>query len=84
MSYHNTVKSAGLPVLILRLHILSIFIKNFQIAQITFTSVLSYAKTILSLLELIGHMVLISECFAKTKALDCDEKFTQSVTEVTM
>ena len=39
---------------------------------------LSRNKTISSLLELIDHVLSISECFAKTVAFELDEKLTQS------
>ena len=48
-------------------------------------SLLSRDKTISSLLELIGHMLSISECFGKTLiAFNFDEKHTQSIAKVTV
>ena len=48
-------------------------------------SLLSHDKTISSLLELIGHVLSISECFGKTLvAFNFDEKLIQSVAQVTM
>ena len=56
-----------------------------KVSRCTNNYLLSCDKTISFLLELIGHMLLISECFAKTLiALDCDEKFTSNIAQVTM
>ena len=68
-----------------RLHVFAILIKNFHEKCCTNNSLLSRDKTIASLLELIGHVLLISEyVFKKTlTAFDFDEKLTQSVAQVT-
>ena len=51
----------------------------------TNNSLLSHHKAISSLLELIGHMLPVSECSGNTLiASDFDEKLTQSIAQVTM
>ena len=67
-----------------RLYVFLILIKNFHEKCCTNNSLLSRDKTIASLLELIGHVLLIWEyVFRKTlTAFDFDEKFTQSVAQV--
>ena len=74
----------GACSLISHLKVLSILIKTFT-KRCSNNSLLSRGKTISSLLDLIGNVLLISECFGKTLiAFDFDEKLTQSVAQVTM
>ena len=61
---------------------LSIVIKHYTKHRKS-NSLLSRDKAISSLLELIDHVLLISECFGKTLvAFDFDEKLPQSVAQI--
>ena len=80
-SYHGTVKSAGVPVLWFRASTCFRFWSKTFTKRCSNNFLLSRDKTISSLLDLIGHVLLISEyvwgiCF--------DEKVTQSVAHVTV
>ena len=76
--------SWGAYSLISRLTCFRFWSKTFA-KRCTNNSLLSHDKTISSLLELIGYVFLISECFRKTLiALDFDEKLTQCVAQITI
>ena len=60
-SYHGTVKSAGVPVLWFRASTCFQFWSKTFTKRCTNNSLLSRDKTISSLLELIGHVLSISE-----------------------
>ena len=77
-SYHSIVKLAGVTVLWFPTSRCIQFWSKTLTKRCTSNSLLSCDKTISSLLEFIGHMFFISECFGKTLiAFDFDEKLTR-------
>ena len=84
-SYHGTVKSAGVPVLWFRASTCFRFWSKTFTKRCTNNSLLSCDKTISSLLELIGHMLLISEYVLEN--INCFRfwwKLTQSIAQITV
>ena len=76
--YHSIVKSAGVTVLWFLASTCIQFWSKTLTKHCTNNFLLSCDKTISSLLEFIGHMFFISECFEKTLiAFDFDEKLTR-------
>ena len=81
-SYNGTVKSAGVPVLWFRASTCFWFWSKTFTKRCSNNSLLSRDKTISSLLDLIGHVLLIFRiCFGKTIVFDFDEKLIQSVAQ---
>ena len=77
-SYHGTVKLAGVPVLWFRASTCFWFWSKIFMKRCSSNSLLSRDKTISSLLDLIGHMFLISEyVLEKHIPFDFDKKNLQ-------
>ena len=79
-SYHNTIKSAGVPVLWFRASTCFRFWSKTFMKHCSNNSLLSCDKTISFLLDLIGHVLLILKYILKKH--DFDEKLTQSDAQV--
>ena len=79
-SYHNTIKSAGVPVLWFRASTCFRFWSKTFMKHCSNNSLLSCDKAISFLLDLIGHVLLISKYILKKH--DFDEKLRQCYTQV--
>ena len=79
-SYHNTIKSAGVPVLWFRTSTCFRFWSKTFMKHCSNNSLLSCDKTISFLLDLIGNVLLILKYILKKH--DFDEKLTQSDAQV--